>query len=241
MSVKHPGHADQSVHGRRGNRLTLTATATARWITPADAQKMQDRIDKKHPRTGEQSAALHWYGKSGSHYMNGLLRWPDRGWGDMNSSAVRAERYERARAEIRHVDEAMHPLPQAVKVRRMVNFDAFGQADPFPAGEVPADFDDDAALTQAGDILRGRVGTVFQEPGFLSTSVKQDFYAGGWSQVMMEIDVPAGTRAAFLGRDGYGDGEHELLLAPGSKLELLSVSDDVTPLARFRVVPNAVA
>jgi hypothetical protein len=125
---------------------------------------------------------------------------------------------ERTRSLIDTIKKAMHPTSKPVKVARAIDGRAFG------TGMFPT-------LAE----MKKFKGRTFEEPGFMSTTTDQNYFKNGAiagqtittdrTQVRLELDVPAGTHAAYMGSPG-GPGifaESELLLAPGSRFTI----DDV--------------
>lgn len=102
---------------------------------------------------------------------------------------------DRTHAWVKGAAQGMRPLPQAVSAFRGVGLEAFG--------------------VSSVDDLRGLQGRTVQEPGFLSTSIDPDQAFPG--KVHLELEVPAGTPAAYL--EGLNPaGEFELLLGPGRRI-----------------------
>ena len=84
-------------------------------------------------------------------------------------------------------------VPEDVRVVRAVRMDAFG-------GE---------------DKLRGLVGGIYQDKGYMSTSLAEKVSANVYNvkdAVEMEITVPKGTKALYMAGDSYLRSERELLL-----------------------------
>jgi len=136
------------------------------------------------------------YSVSDYRILNGRLR------GQVMSPAE----IKAADARIKLMDDALAKtsLPESVTVTRSVNADAFKLPEIFSEKEIKA--------------LKG---TVFEEPGYLSTSLSDK--AVFKKDVLMQIDVPKGYEALYMGpHSGYAN-ERELLLAKGSKLAITSV------------------
>lgn len=98
-------------------------------------------------------------------------------------------------------------VPEDVKVVRAVRVDAFG-------GE---------------DKLRELVGGVYQDKGYMSTSLADKVSDSVYSvadAVEMEITVPKGTKALYMAGDSYLRSERELLLNRGTNLAVESVTYD---------------
>lgn len=98
-------------------------------------------------------------------------------------------------------------VPEDVKVVRAVRMDAFG-------GE---------------DKLRNLAGTVYQDKGYMSTSLADKVSSSIYSvadSVDMEIVVPKGTRALYMAGNSYLRSERELLLDRGTRLAIQSATYD---------------
>lgn len=107
---------------------------------------------------------------------------------------------DRTHAWVKGAAQGMRPLPRAVSAFRGVGLEAFG-------------------VSSVND-LRALQGRTVQEPGFLSTTIDPDQAFPG--KVHLELDVPAGTPAAYL--EGLNPaGEFELLLGPGRRIMIGNV------------------
>lgn len=98
-------------------------------------------------------------------------------------------------------------VPEDVKVVRALRADAFG-------GE---------------DKLRELAGTIYQDKGYMSTSLADKVSSSVYSvadAVEMEIVVPKGTRAVYMAGNSYLRSERELLLDRGTKLAVQSATYD---------------
>ena len=113
-------------------------------------------------------------------------------------------------------------VPEDVKVVRAVRVDAFG-------GE---------------DKLRELAGTIYQDKGYMSTSLADKVSDKVYSvadAVEMDIVVPKGTRALYMAGNSYLRSERELLLDRGTKLAIQSVTYDEKRkkwLVKATVVPG---
>lgn len=112
------------------------------------------------------------------------------------------------------VQAAMRPIPKHVLLVR-----GTARSDALPAG----------FNTQAS--AHGLVGKTISDPGFLSTSVDHPFSG----DLQLEIEAPAGTMGAYVEDITNVSGEYEMLLAAGTKLKVLSVTDDGMYGTRMRV------
>lgn len=191
--------------------------AAARWtppqpLTPARARRAQARMGAL---TGAGAAALTQYTAGGARDMNTLLR----------GTRPATERDTLTVSDIRDAVSSMRPLPFDVLLYRFVGPEAFGVA--------------------SVDDLAGLVGRRLQERGFMSTTV----VASGWTDaagqmataarrpVRMEIAAPAGTRAAYVDTISAHPGQHEVVLAPGTVVEVVEVAvEGAHTVVRVRVV-----
>lgn len=186
-------------------------TSAARWLSPDDAMAMRAKMLADQPWSPEQQDALNRYTGGAYGEMNGLLRGDQETVGDL-SDGEKAE----FTSLIRDANAGMRPTPEPVKVKRFVaGFESFGL--------------DMSTLTrdEAAEKLQAMKGGTLQEPGFMSTSLAEDYGKDTWSgKFRLELDVPAGAQAAYLDGDVGFDREQELLLAPGTRFEVTDVVID---------------
>lgn len=111
---------------------------------------------------------------------------------------------------IKSMEEGMKPIPFDVRVERWTGGDTFNSM-----GISPAD-------------SHTLVGKVFEDPAFLSTSIKQGGVFTGRSYQLI-IDVPKGTEARWVGGgiSGFGMSEAELILQRGTPMLVTEVKDVV--------------
>ncbi len=154
------------------------------WITRADNEAL----------SATQRGALKNYTGSGSRPINDYLR---KGTvSDSGFSNYTATSLERT---VKSIDATMRPVPEAMKVTRHVNTDAFGTTN-----------------------LESLVGDVFRDKGYLSTSISE---TGVFSShpVKMIIDIPPGAQARWVDRISANQGEQEVLLARNTPIKINSV------------------
>lgn len=169
------------------------------WLTPAEADDMHDKMTAYEPWTHEQERSLRAYAGNSYVPINMALRGED----DTPSMSTLHQ--------ITNIHGAMRSTTRAIKVRRALYTDAF------------------EGVTTAGD-LQSMVGRTYEDGGFLSTTVDKGygFPAGRKStMVLLQLDVPTGTPAAYLGAPG-GPGiqqEQELLLDYGTRFVITGVED----------------
>jgi hypothetical protein len=117
-----------------------------------------------------------------------------------------------------HAQSGMYPLQKDHRLFRGTDFQNF-----------PPGWRDVASLKK-------QIGKVFADDGFTSTSVGGSA-AFGSQPVLLEIEAPAGTHAAYLNDiSNYGVNsldEREMLLAAGTRYRILAV--DVSPGGQVRV------
>lgn len=115
---------------------------------------------------------------------------------------------------IRNAQAGMRPTTQSFTVYRGTNFSQFGGT----------------------HIDQSVVGKVFEDKGFMSTSVGGRAAFGG--QVLLQIEVPRGTPAAFVKSISHYSSEDELLLAAGTRYRVQAVSKSGNQtVVRVRVIP----
>jgi hypothetical protein len=175
------------------------------WLTPNEADDMHRQMIASVPWTHSQYQALSDYAGSSYKPINMHLRGEDTTPSD------------RTVQQVREIYRAMRPTTRDVKVQRAVYADAF------------------QGMKTAGD-LEKMIGRTFEERGFLSTTMSRDFVGSGvykreGAPVLLELDVPTGTLAAYLGGNS-GPGiavERELLLDKGTRFVITHVSEELNP------------
>lgn len=98
-------------------------------------------------------------------------------------------------------------------------------------GSVPSNVKVYRGFTDGNAILggdpQGLVGSTIQDKAFVSTSLNKsvavDFARKGKSGMLMEIDVPAGTKAAYMQKLRPESIERELLLGRNSRFQVTGV------------------
>lgn len=145
--------------------------------------------------SGAQTGAISNYTGSGSSTINNYLR-----KGSVpNYSGVEPGFEDNLIRRVKSLDAVMRPIPFDVKVTRYVDQAAFGGVDP-----------------------EKLVGDVFRDKGFLSTSISQNGVFTNHN-VRMEIDVPKGASARYVGDISIHKHEQELLLARNTPIKVNSV------------------
>lgn len=176
-------------------------TGKARKISTAEAEAMQDNMLAGNQWNKRQKDALKEYSAYFYTEMNGLLR----GQTLVYDEDLYTE--DDVKKAIRNTLEGLRPLPEPVTVYRNVDARALlGRRIP-DAGERLA-------------ALKELAGQTRQERGFSSTSIHDDLTDFG-NEIQLEMEVPAGTPAAFLRRVSESPNEDELLLAPGMHYEFV--------------------
>jgi hypothetical protein len=191
----------------------LSVTPGFETPSPSEMLELQDDMLDDEPWTVGQEDALVDYSGNGYSDMNGCLRF----------SAGCSDGVETAN-EL--AATAMRPLPRAITTFRGANLRALGVAN--------------------HQALAGMVGNVVRDPGFSSTSldpsVAVSFGQGSGSadRVIMQIESPAGTPAAYVDGISQNPGEFELVMSPSTRYEILEVvspTDGGPSTVRLRVVP----
>lgn len=232
---QHTGSADtvttrefawvEDEHPRDGEgQFTDKPDVSFDYLSDDDALAMHREMQGDEPWTPEQHEALSDYAGTLYQEINGMQRYPDE-----VSGAARKE-LQKLTDEI---SAAMRPTTRDSRTSRWI-----GAPDVF--GVYNVNTTSSADIVDALSPLRGKR---FREPGFLSTSTQEDWLREDFDDrenaIAVEIDVPKGTPAAYLGgRGGPGiRGESELLLNLGREVELVDVflRDDI-PTVRLRVV-----
>lgn len=105
----------------------------------------------------------------------------------------------------RYASEAMRPTTRDTTTFRGVNLRALGADSP--------------------EQLAQMVGATVSDPGFTSTSINPQVSSGTFAgDVLLQIEVPRGSRAAYVENISQNGGEEELLLDRGTRFEILEVS-----------------
>lgn len=141
---------------------------------------------------------------------------------DINRGLRQGRLAPHLQAIVDEVRSAMAPTPHATTVYRRASGRDFG------LGEY--------AIT--ADIQRV-VGQRFEQPAFMSSTLDESVLAGHPSVVHMEVEVPEGTRAAYLHNAGL-DHDEELLLDVGQRFEVLSAEpmSAYETRVRVRILPS---
>lgn len=194
---KVPG-SGASAPGVPGKPLVDFATPLPRNLTPKDADTLQERMDKAWPPpwTSAQRSALKQYTGASYQTINGCLR------GLKPCSPV-------IKMTIENIKNAMKPSTDNIVVYRKTNANAFGVEHTT------------AGLDTLHDKLSELVGKTFEDQGVISTSITN----GVWSGIIrMEIEVPKGAKIAWVKRISNHTHENELVLMPGTRFEVISVT-----------------
>jgi hypothetical protein len=84
--------------------------------------------------------------------------------------------------------------------------------------------------------LENMTGDVVRDLGFSSTSINPGSAFNG--SVAMQIEIPPGTRGAYVANVSQFPGEREFLLAPGTRFRILEVvQDGSNARVRVEVIP----
>lgn len=168
------------------------------------ATLMQKQMESTYGAPSKpQLQAVGDYTGSGYGSINGVLRQ------DMTSSYKNMSEYtKKERLQVAAtIQSAMKPIPKSITVYRGTG------PDQFPGLSKYAKFDD----------IKKFEGQLFVDRGFVSTSVD---VGKSFSGVKLTIEVPEGTPAWYVDNVSSASGEHELLLAAGTKFRVKSVIQD---------------
>lgn len=192
----------ESEHPRLPNGEFTEVEHAFDWLTPHEADQMQNEMLRSANWKREQETALRGYARSSYVAINTHLR-----GGDPSPSSTTLY-------QIAHITNAMRPTTRPVRVRRAVYADSF------------------EGMTVGGD-FESMIGRTYEDPGFLSTTLSPDFlgtagYGRNTPFVLLDLEVPTGTQAAYLGGP-HGPGveaEHELLLQRGTRFKITHVGEE---------------
>lgn len=251
MHEFHPGHPDQKVHGRKGARGIVPAARPSTpdaapapavllpnvlghgqqkptmspaysTLTSEQAAQMQTEMIGRNPPpwTRAQREAIRDYtGNDGFLRVNGVMR----GHLDLGKH----ER-QKVTTQIRHLAAAMRPTDRPLVVFRNSDLHALG----IRSSDAATQFEE----------LRKLQGRVLQDAAFVSTSLERDA-TGSKAPLRLEIEVPAGTPAAYVGEISDFPEEKELILGPGQRLQVVSIAGDPRQgervVVQVRVVPRS--
>jgi hypothetical protein len=185
-----------------------TPGSKTRKITPQQAAEVQQQMLQAEPWTDTQRTALHHYTDHGFVTMNGMLRGESR-HPDPDPA--------KTREDIRSAYHAMRPLPEPVRVFRTTRTRRLGLEET-----------KNRAKFLAG--LRGLIGNTHQDRGFTSATI--DEHSGEFDlfgDVRLDIELPTGTRAAYVEEITQNPGEHEMVIAPGLKVQFISLDETKNP------------
>lgn len=190
-------------------------------MKPKQAEAMQRRILENDPWTDQQRESITYYtGTDDANYrqMNELLYNPHQMRLDPQQDEIDKQHIQNLHAAMRPTDTPVTVFRGASK--RGLGLDTFNEED-FP------------------DLI----GRKFQNRGFSSTSIDQKTALGvdsGSYEAILQIEVPAGTPAAYVDIDDLTDlHEQEMILDAGTTLEYVSIGKTYNgrPIIHARVVP----
>lgn len=154
-----------------------------------------------------QQGAVHEYTTSGYFQINKALKSKD-------TKQTRAQKALIKQAET--IQSAMAPAPRGAKLYRGTNTTSVG----LPAEPTLND-------------VKALVGKTLVNDAFTSTSVSADeIFAGN---LEFEIDMPEGTPSLWLNGNSRLPDEHEVLLAAGSKMRVVSVKESPAGSGNYKV------
>jgi phage portal protein BeeE len=188
-------------------------------LTSQRANTLQDRMfgEMPPPWTPVQRKALRQYSSNAFSLINSTLR-SGRKLDPADDRALIKQ--------IRDTNAAMKPTVEPMTVYRNTDFRALGIKT--------------FNRSMVRDELRGLKGKTLQDPGFISTSIERDV-TGDDMPVKLEIEVPAGTPAAYVERVSEFKNEKEWVLGPGQRMQLVAIKGDPTKdpfvVVRMKVMP----
>lgn len=122
---------------------------------------------------------------------------------------------------IKNIKAGMKPSTKNVMVYRKTNANAFG-------------------FKNAAE-MESLVGKVINDDGVISTSIRSNMWSG---QLHLEIEAPEGSMMAWVQPISIHPGEDEIVIAPGTHYEVISVSknpgyNDSIRVIRLRIIPGS--
>lgn len=186
--------------------------ATYYKINRAQAKAMQARMDLAEPPpwTDEQRNSLYVYTGSSYKAINSCLREPGACPPGVS-------------AHVANIKSAMKASTHNIQVYRSAHPAVFGIKE----------FSTDTALKRLNEM----VGKTIKDDGVISTSITNI----GWDGVVkILIDVPKGSKMAWVQPISQHPAEDEIVLAPGTHYEVISFDLDTRQL-RLRVIPGSEA
>lgn len=175
-------------------------TPLPRELTAKDADTLQERMDKAWPPpwNASQRAALKRYTGDSYVEINKCLR--------DNSGCTPG-----IMSTIAQIQKAVKPSTDTITVYRKTHKDAFGV------------YGGSVGMVEAFDKkMATMIGKTFEDKGVTSTSIKKDVFSGS---VHLEIEVPKGAKIAWVKRVSQHSHEDEIILAPGTRFEIISVKN----------------
>jgi SPP1 gp7 family putative phage head morphogenesis protein len=221
-STVSPGALTPNVSAPLGKPAVEFNTPLPRELTAQMADTLQERMNKAWPPpwNASQRAALTKYTGDAYVAINNCLRGLDK------CTPATLE-------TIKQIKNAVKPSTDIIVVYRRTNPSSFGLSS------------QDLGLTNLEKSLQEFVGKTFEDKGVTSTSIRN----GAWhGLVHMEIEIPKGARIAWVKRLSKHAHEDELILAPGTRFDVLSVEPtpnpqypgDKTQVMKLRVIVDEV-
>lgn len=141
---------------------------------------------------GDHSSLIDWVKDDilPANQLNAVKKYTGSYYGQINGSLRRGAIDPDVDSLVKKIDKSFRPTPDDIHVVRGTRTNVFGGADP-----------------------SDMIGQVFEDKGYMSTSVGSGF--GG--DYVFFIDVPKGTPARYVDNISLHSGERELLLARGTK------------------------
>lgn len=119
------------------------------------------------------------------------------------------------------IDKTMKTVTSPMTVTRGMGIDGFGLG-----------FIGDGSTQAVTDAL---VGTIFEDPAFLSTSIAPGGVFHRTNGVRLEIEVPPGAKGVYVQRISNHKSEYEFIMARNTKMMVTSVQESPGNIERFLV------
>lgn len=116
-----------------------------------------------------------------------------------------------------NINAAMKPSTDNVVVYRKTNASSFGLGSP--------------------EEMKNLIGKTIRDDGVISTSIKSNLWTGS---LHLEIQAPQGSMLAWVQPISHHPNEDEIVVAPGTHYEVISVSDDPYGVkVKLRIIPGS--
>jgi hypothetical protein len=197
-------------------KITEAPQQKAKILKPAEAAEMQQRMLAESAWTPAQREALKQYTAGEYAVMNAQLR------GSIARTLQGTPIFDGHPAlttqRIKDALAGLRPLERPVRVFRHV--------DSVESLGFPRIYSIRNERAQLVEQLRSLIGKELEDAGFSSASIRRlTGRANKFGNVRLDLEVPAGTPAAFLNDISINRGEGEILLAPGLRFEFIGLDE----------------